>query len=66
MKKAIAKALKWLMIVCSIPLYPLFWLVEAVEEWADECPCGKDTCVEPWEPGCGLGTSEDHAKVAED
>lgn len=46
MKKAIAKALKWLMIVCSIPLFPLFWLVEAVEEWADECPCGKESCVE--------------------
>lgn len=25
------------------------------------CPCGLSTCVEPWEPGCGLGNSEEHA-----
>ncbi len=25
------------------------------------CPCGLDTCVEPWEPGCGLGNSPEHA-----
>lgn len=25
------------------------------------CGCGLSTCVEPWEPGCGLGTSMEHA-----
>ena len=30
----------------------------------EECPCGLETCVEPWEPGCGLGISEEHAVVA--
>ena len=28
------------------------------------CPCNLVTCVDPWEPGCGLGTSEDHVRVA--
>ena len=26
------------------------------------CLCGESTCVEPWEPGCGLGNSEEHAR----
>jgi hypothetical protein len=26
-----------------------------------KCGCGLATCVEPWEPGCGLGTSKEHA-----
>jgi hypothetical protein len=26
-----------------------------------KCSCGLSTCVEPWEPGCGLGTSKEHA-----
>lgn len=30
----------------------------------EACPCGKASCVEPWEPGCGLGTSAEHAQVA--
>jgi len=30
------------------------------------CACGLPTCVEPWEPGCGLGTSGEHARVASD
>ena len=25
------------------------------------CGCGLDTCVESWEPGCGLGNSVEHA-----
>jgi hypothetical protein len=28
------------------------------------CRCGDPACVEPWEPGCGLGNSEAHALVA--
>ena len=32
---------------------------------AAECPCKLATCVEPWEPGCGLGTSAAHVSVAE-
>lgn len=31
---------------------------------AQACDCGEATCVEPWEPGCGLGSSVDHAVVA--
>lgn len=31
---------------------------------AQACGCGEATCVEPWEPGCGLGSSVDHAVVA--
>lgn len=27
------------------------------------CPCGLATCQESWEPGCGLGNSEEHAVV---
>lgn len=30
----------------------------------EACPCGVDTCVESWEPGCGLGISEGHVAVA--
>lgn len=29
-----------------------------------KCPCNEPTCVEPWEPGCGLGNSEEHAAVS--
>jgi hypothetical protein len=29
----------------------------------DACPCKLSTCVEPWEPGCGLGTTKEHAQV---
>lgn len=44
----------------------------AVEAWnhrtpiSEECPCNEPTCVEPWEPGCGLGNSEEHAMEARD
>lgn len=49
---------------------------EAVAKWnamlappaaqpAEACPCKLATCVDPWEPGCGLGRSEDHAVVAQ-
>jgi len=31
---------------------------------AAPCPCKLPTCVEPWEPGCGLGTSAEHAVAA--
>lgn len=31
-----------------------------------KCGCGLATCVEPWEPGCGLGNSEEHATVADE
>jgi len=30
----------------------------------EACPCGVETFVEPWEPGCGLGISEEHVVVA--
>lgn len=30
-----------------------------------QCGCGLDTCKESWEPGCGLGTSIDHAVPVE-
>lgn len=29
----------------------------------EPCPCALDTCELPWEPGCGLGSSVEHAKV---
>jgi hypothetical protein len=25
----------------------------------NKCGCGEATCVESWEPGCGLGTDPD-------
>lgn len=31
-----------------------------------KCPCGLKTCVESWEPGCGLGTDERFAKAVEE
>lgn len=31
---------------------------------AAACPCGLPTCEESWEPGCGLGTSSAHVRVA--
>lgn len=31
----------------------------------EPCPCGEATCEEPWEPGCGLGRSEEHVGVYE-
>lgn len=37
----------------------------APEQPKPECPCGEATCEEPWEPGCGLGRSEEHVRVAE-
>lgn len=30
-----------------------------------QCGCGLDTCKESWEPGCGLGTSIEHAVPVE-
>lgn len=30
-----------------------------------QCGCGLDTCKESWEPGCGLGTSVEHAVPVE-
>lgn len=30
-----------------------------------KCPCGESACTESWEPGCGLGSSKDHAAVSE-
>jgi hypothetical protein len=32
----------------------------------DPCRCGESTCTEPWEPGCGLGASAEHAVIASD
>lgn len=37
-------------------------LAQTGEERA--CPCGLATCVESWEPGCGLGTREEFARRA--
>ena len=34
------------------------------EQKPEPCPCGEATCDEPWEPGCGLGRSEEHVRVA--
>lgn len=31
---------------------------------AAKCACGVSTCVEPWEPGCGLGNSEEFIVAA--
>ena len=31
-----------------------------------KCPCGRKTCVESWEPGCGLGAEEQFVKVVEE
>lgn len=30
---------------------------------AQPCGCGEATCTVPWEPGCGLGKSEQHAEA---
>ena len=30
---------------------------------AQPCGCGEATCVVPWEPGCGLGKSGQHAEA---
>lgn len=32
---------------------------------AGKCPCGESACTESWEPGCGLGSSKEHAAVSE-
>ncbi len=37
----------------------------APEQPKPECPCGEATCEEPWEPGCGLGRSDEHVGVYE-
>lgn len=29
-----------------------------------KCPCDASSCIEPWEPGCGLGNSIEHARIA--
>ena len=43
------------------------WHLESIapaEAKGGACGCGEATCVEPWEPGCGLGTSIEHARVS--
>lgn len=46
----------------------LKWIADAARELdaaqpAAACGCGESSCVEPWEPGCGLGSSAEHAVV---
>lgn len=38
--------------------------ITSIEPDAQDCPCKEPACVEPWEPGCGLGVSEGHVSVA--
>lgn len=38
--------------------------IRAHRELYAPCGCGLATCVEPWEPGCGLGNCEHPAVVA--